>query len=65
MELTSSLSESEDAEQLGRSTGFIQRQHKLTGSLFAQTLVLGWLEKPDASLSDVPAPLLPGGDTGR
>ena len=44
---------SEDAEQLGRSTGFIQRQRKLSGSVFAQTLVLGWLAKPDASLSDL------------
>ena len=42
-----------DAEQLGRSTGFIQRQRKLTGSLYAQTLVLGWWEKPDATLNEL------------
>jgi len=40
----------EAAEQLARPTGLIQRQGKLTGTNFAQTLVLGWLADPNASL---------------
>lgn len=31
---------------------FVQRRSKMTGTLFAQTLVLGCLERPDASLND-------------
>jgi hypothetical protein len=39
------------AEQLARPTGLIQRQGgQVTGRNFAQTLVLGWLANPAASL---------------
>lgn len=38
------------AEQLARPSGLIQRQGKLTGAAFAQTVVLGWLDDPHATL---------------
>jgi len=39
------------AEPLARATGFIQRQGpKITGANFAQTLILGFLHDPQASL---------------
>jgi hypothetical protein len=41
------------AEGASRSSGFVRRESKLTGSVFAQTVVLGWLEKPEASLSEL------------
>jgi hypothetical protein len=31
------------AEQIGRSSGFVQRQSKLSAAVFIQTLVFGWL----------------------
>ena len=37
----------ERANQLARETGFIQRQRAITGAGFAQTLILGHLERPD------------------
>lgn len=40
----------EDANALGRSTGFIQRVRKLSGASFAQTVVLGYQADPHASL---------------
>jgi hypothetical protein len=40
----------EAADRLARPTGFIQRQGKVTGANFAQTLVLGWMSDPNASL---------------
>ena len=43
----------ESASALARSSGFVQRASKLTGPLFAKTLVLGWLGNPDASLSEL------------
>lgn len=42
-----------DANQLGRDSGFIQRQRKLTGSSFAQSLVFGWQANPMASLEEL------------
>lgn len=39
----------EEANRLGRETGFIRRQGKLTGSSFIQTLVWGFLEHPQAT----------------
>jgi hypothetical protein len=42
-----------DANQLGRSSGFIQRQRKLTGASFVQALVFGWQANPHASLEDL------------
>jgi Transposase DDE domain len=41
------------AESLARPSGFVQRNSKLTGPLFAKTLVLGWIGEPDASLSEL------------
>ena len=38
------------ADAAAQKTGFTQRQSKLTGSAFVQTLVLGWLSDPAASL---------------
>lgn len=43
----------EKAEQAGRETGFIQRQRKVTGANFCQTVVFGWLENPEATLEAV------------
>jgi hypothetical protein len=37
------------ADALARSSGFIQRQRKLTGASFVQGLVLGWLAHPLAT----------------
>jgi len=42
-----------EADRLGRETGFVQRQVKLSGSTFAQTLVLGFLSHPEASYSEL------------
>ena len=38
------------ADELGKSTKFIKRQGKVTGSWFAQTRVFGWLMNPVATL---------------
>lgn len=38
------------AERLARRSGFVQRRSKLSGALFAQTLVFGWLADPQISL---------------
>ncbi len=38
------------ADALARRTGFVQQTSKLTGALFAQTLVFGWLANPQVSL---------------
>ncbi len=43
----------EKAEQWARSTGFVQRSSKITGSAFAQTLVFGFLNQPEASYTDL------------
>jgi hypothetical protein len=37
------------ADQLARASGFVQRQSKLTGAKFAQTLVFTWLNDPAAT----------------
>ena len=51
-QLTQALQEvfTTTADALARRTGFVQRTSKLTGALFAQTLVFGWLSNPQASL---------------
>ena len=36
-------------DQAAINTGLVERKRKLTGSVIAQTLVLGWLENPEAS----------------
>jgi hypothetical protein len=37
------------ADLAARTTGFVQRQSKLTGAKFVQTLVFGWWDNPDAT----------------
>lgn len=37
------------ADELARETQFVQRRSPLTGAIFAQTLILGWLAQPQAS----------------
>lgn len=44
------LSKADDA---ARETGFRQRQSKLTGSVFVQTLTFGWLHNPQATLEEL------------
>jgi hypothetical protein len=39
--------------ELGRETKFVQRASKMTAAKFAQTLVLGFLDNPQATLSDL------------
>ena len=39
-----------EAEQAARDTGCVRRVRKLSGATFVQTLVLGWLQDPHASL---------------
>jgi len=41
------------AETEAKKTGFVQRQSKLTGAKFVQTLVFGWLENPEATLEEL------------
>ncbi len=41
------------ADRAGRETRFTKRESKLTGAKFVQTTVLGWLNKPDASLEEL------------
>ncbi len=41
------------ADRAARTTGFVQRTSKLTGALFSQTLVFGWLADPDATLEEL------------
>lgn len=43
----------EEAKRLGEETGFVRRVSKLSASKFVETLVLGHLERPDASLNDL------------
>lgn len=43
----------EEAERLGRESGFIQRQRKLSGASFIQSLVFGWQANPQASLEEL------------
>jgi hypothetical protein len=43
----------EVANQLGRPSGFVQRQSKLDAASFVQTLSLGWLSKPNSSLANL------------
>jgi hypothetical protein len=41
------------ADQMARTSHFVQRKSKLTGAVFVQTLVLSWLHKPRASLAEL------------
>src|SRR5438067_5904126 len=40
----------EEAEQLAREVGFIQRLRVLSGADFVQSLILGWLQEPETTL---------------
>ena len=42
-----------EAEQAAKTTGFIQRQGKVTGANFCQTVVFGWLQNPEATLEEL------------
>ena len=39
-----------EADKIAKESGFIQRERKLSGSSYAQSLVLGWLANPDERL---------------
>jgi len=41
------------ADTLARHSGFVQRRSKLTGSVFAQAVVFGWLANPEAALPEL------------
>lgn len=43
----------EDANQIGRESGFIQRERKLNGASFVQSLVFGWQANPKSSLEEL------------
>jgi hypothetical protein len=43
----------EDATEIGRTSGFIQRERKLNGANFAQSLIFGWQANPKASLEEL------------
>jgi hypothetical protein len=42
-----------EADELAREVQLVRRSRKLTGSVLAQTLVFGWLERPDATLEQL------------
>lgn len=42
-----------EAEHLAQEMRLIQRQRKFSGATLAQTLVFGWLQEPDATLSQL------------
>src|SRR5688572_8135043 len=43
----------EKANDLAKTTGFVQRERELTGSSFVTGLVFGWLNNPKASLANL------------
>jgi Transposase DDE domain len=44
---------SETANRVAKETGFIQRKRQLSGAGFAQSTILGWLNQPDATRSQL------------
>jgi hypothetical protein len=42
-----------DAEEIARTTQLVKRKRKLTGPVYAQTLVFGWQTNPDATLENL------------
>ncbi len=40
----------EEAEQLAREVGFLQRERVLSGADFVQSLIFGWLQEPEIAL---------------
>ncbi|KAF0226897.1 MAG: transposase IS4 family protein [bacterium] len=43
----------EVAEEKGRTSGFIKREVKINGASFAQTLIFGWMSKPQATYEEL------------
>ncbi|MBI3910828.1 MAG: IS4 family transposase [Armatimonadetes bacterium] len=43
----------EEANELARETQFVKRERKLTGAIFAQALVFGWMADPEATVVDL------------
>ncbi len=41
------------ADTAARATKFVQRESKMTGGIFAQTLTFGWLNNPNAGLTQL------------
>ena len=41
------------ADQAASETKFVQRKSKMGGAAFVQTVVLGWLQKPEATLEEL------------
>jgi hypothetical protein len=41
------------ADEIGRETGFVQRESKVGGAEFSQIMVFGWMAKPEGSLSEL------------
>src|ERR1700676_1248107 len=41
------------ADEAAHDTKFVKRRSKITGSLFVQTLTLGWLANPQATLEEL------------
>ena len=44
---------SEEADKAARTTGFVQRESKMGGAEFVQTLVFGWMSNPQATLEEL------------
>ena len=42
-----------DVEKIARETKFVRRKSPITGQVFLKALVLGFLEKPAASLNEI------------
>ncbi len=42
-----------EANILSKESGFVKRKSKMSGSLFAQTLIFGWLSKPSSTLEEL------------
>src|SRR5258708_38549368 len=40
----------EEANELAKETGFVQRERSISGADFAQTLIFGWLQEPEVTL---------------
>src|SRR6266540_576914 len=43
----------EKADELGRGSGFIQRERAMSGGQFAQLLVFGWWTNPQATVEEL------------
>lgn len=42
----------QETEEAGRESKFVQRKSKITGKIFAETLILGLMQNPEASLNE-------------